>query len=262
MQCSVCGESSKIAFAGKILKTYQVNYYRCENCDFLQTEKPYWLEEAYASAISDLDLGPVNRAVRGARVVEGLIVSSLDPNASFIDWGGGYGVFTRLMRDLGYDFYWRDPFCQNLFAKHFVASLDRQYEALTCFEVFEHLDMPMGEIAKMAALTRNIIFTTLIPPLDIKQQEDWWYFAPEHGQHIAFYSLKALNWIANEIGLILSTDGSGLHMFSESPISPTLFKIIARNRRTAGMLRRLGRRKLQKGSLLMDDFRSVTGWDV
>lgn len=44
----------------------------------MQTEEPYWLAEAYSSAISDLDLGPVNRAITGARIVEGVIVLAFE----------------------------------------------------------------------------------------------------------------------------------------------------------------------------------------
>ncbi len=40
----------------------------------------------------------------------------MDP---FLDYAGGYGVFTRLMRDIGFDFYWHDPYTQNLFANGF-----------------------------------------------------------------------------------------------------------------------------------------------
>jgi 2-polyprenyl-3-methyl-5-hydroxy-6-metoxy-1,4-benzoquinol methylase len=130
----------------------------------MQTEEPYWLAEAYSSAISDLDLGPVNRAITGARIVEGVIVLAFDPNAKFVDWGGGYGVFTRLMRDKGYDFYWSDAYCQNLFAKHFVADADQSYEMMTCFEVFEHLVQPMAEIKVMLKMAPNILFTTQLPP--------------------------------------------------------------------------------------------------
>ena len=45
----------------------------------------------------------------------------------WIDIGGGYGVLTRLMCDIGIDFYWDDPYKENLFAKSFAASkLDKK----------------------------------------------------------------------------------------------------------------------------------------
>ncbi len=262
MQCRICHSTSEFIFKGKILQKYDVSYFRCPNCEFMQTEEPYWLAEAYSSAISDLDLGPVNRAITGARVVESTILLAFDPNARFIDWGGGYGVFTRLMRDKGYDFYWRDAYCQNLFAKHFVADADSGYELMTCFEVFEHLVQPMAEIEAMLKLSPNILFTTLLPPSRLHAATDWWYLTPEHGQHISIYSVPALQFIAGKFGLQLSTDGSGTHLLSQKPVSGRLFKAVVHDRRVSQVIRKIGRRKLRKGSLLMDDFRAVTGWKV
>ena len=262
MQCKICGSSSDLAFQGKVLRKYDVSYYRCIGCGFLQTEEPYWLAEAYSSAISDTDLGPVNRAVTGAQIVESLILLGFDPNARFIDWGGGYGVFTRLMRDIGYDFYWRDAYCQNLFAKQFVANDSGAYELMTSFEVFEHLAQPMSEIEAMLKLSPSILFTTQLPPARLEGVADWWYLAPENGQYIAIYSLPALNHIAKTFGLNLNSDGSAFHLLSPKTISDKMFRIIALNGRASKVIRSIQRRKLRKGSLLMDDFRAVTGWDV
>lgn len=117
MRCEAGSSRSERVFGGTVLKKYEVGYYECAQCGFIQTEDPYWLEEAYSNVISDGDLGPVNRAIIGSRNVEAVILTCFDPNAEFVDWGGGYGLFTRLMRDNGYDFYWHDTYCQNLFAK-------------------------------------------------------------------------------------------------------------------------------------------------
>jgi hypothetical protein len=262
MQCKICHSTSTFVFKGKVLQKYDVSYFRCPDCEFMQTEEPYWLAEAYSSAISDLDLGPVNRAITGARIVESTILLAFDPNARFIDWGGGYGVFTRLMRDMGYDFYWRDAYCENLFAKQFVADADSGYELLTCFEVFEHMVQPMAEIEAMLKLAPNILFTTLLPPSRLQSATDWWYLTPEHGQHISIYSLSALKFIAGKFGLHLSTDGSETHLLSRKQVSPKLFKAVVQNRRASQIIRKILRRKLRKKSLLMDDFRAVTGWKV
>lgn len=262
MQCKICGSPSDFVFYGQVLRKHDVAYYRCPKCEFMQTEEPYWLAEAYSSAISDLDLGPVNRAVTGSRLVEAIILLAFDPNAKFIDWGGGYGVFTRLMRDMGYDFYWRDAYCENLFAKQFVGQADHSYELMTSFEVFEHLVNPMTEIEAMLKIAPNILFTTELPPHRLQAGTDWWYLTPEHGQHVSIFSRPALEFIAQRFGLHLCTNGTSLHLLSRRPVSQRMFGLIARNRRIAKVVRSVGRRRLRKGSLLMDDFRAVTGWDV
>lgn len=262
MRCKICGSSVARIFAKQVLRKHDVAYYQCTSCRFIQTDDPYWLDEAYSAAISDLDLGPVNRAVTGAKVTEGVILAGFDPDAKFIDWGGGYGIFTRLMRDLGYDFYWSDRYCQNLFARQFVANAGTAYELMTSFEVFEHLVQPMDEISDMLKFSANILFTTLLqagPPQEI---EDWWYLSPEHGQHISLYAIESLRVIARTFDLHLSSDGVGTHLLSRKPFPDRTLKLITRNGLTAALLRRARRRRFRKDSLLLRDFRDVTGWNV
>ena len=195
-------------------------------------------------------------------MVEGVILAGFDPNARFIDWGGGYGVFTRLMRDIGYDFYWSDRYCQNLFAKQFAADPKQSYELLTAFEVFEHLVDPLSEISTMLARSRNILFTTVIPPSDPDKLANWWYLTLEHGQHVSLYSLKSLQLLAERFGLHLTSDGVDTHLLAVKPVSERLFKTIARDSKATWVLRRLKVRKLRPPSRLLPDFRAVTGWDV
>jgi len=40
-------------------------------------------------------------------------------NAKFLDYAGGYGVFVRLMGDIGFNYYWQDKFTPNLLSKGF-----------------------------------------------------------------------------------------------------------------------------------------------
>ncbi len=50
-------------------------------------------------------------------------------------------MFTRLMRDYGFDFLHYDKHTQNLFARGFEFH-DEKIEAITCFECFEHFVNP------------------------------------------------------------------------------------------------------------------------
>lgn len=118
--CCICKGSLIKNFSGLILQKYTVSYFKCEDCGFIQTEKPYWLIEAYQSAITDLDIGLICRNLQFSEILEKILLNnSIDPNRKFIDYGGGYGMFDRLMRDKGFDFYRQDIHCQNLFAMHF-----------------------------------------------------------------------------------------------------------------------------------------------
>lgn len=174
MRCRVCDGPLETLFRKPVLGKYDIAYHRCLRCGFVQTDEPHWLDESYASAINDRDIGLVSRAIRGASVVEGIILAGFDPNGSFVDWGGGYGLFVRMMRDLGYDFHWSDPHCQNLFAKQFVAQSGRTFDLLTAFEVFEHLPDPIAGIDAMLGLSRSILLSTMVPPTDVQVLSDWW----------------------------------------------------------------------------------------
>ena len=44
----MCNSNSDFVFSNKVLGKYDVAYYKCSNCESLQTETPYWLDEAYA----------------------------------------------------------------------------------------------------------------------------------------------------------------------------------------------------------------------
>src|SRR5258708_34063228 len=105
MKCKICQSGVTPAFSAKILRKYDTVYFRCGSCGFMQTEEPHWLKESYESAINEVDLGPVNRAITGSKLIEGVILSNFDTSANFVDFGAGYVVLVRLMRDRGFDFY-------------------------------------------------------------------------------------------------------------------------------------------------------------
>ena len=48
-----------------------------------------------------------------------LIYFLFNTKGQFLDYGVGYGVFVRLMRDIGFDYFWQDKYTENLFAQGF-----------------------------------------------------------------------------------------------------------------------------------------------
>jgi hypothetical protein len=259
VNCKICTSVTSVLFSTLVLNKYQVQYYRCPACGFVETETPYWLNESYVSAMNDIDLGPINRSLECARLAEGLILSSFDRNASFVDYGAGFGVFVRMMRDRGFDFYWHDRYCDNLFAKHFVAQAGTRYEMATAFEVFEHLVDPMIELEQLFAFSRTVLFSTLIVPPDVRSPGDWWYFSPEHGQHVSFYSVRSLELIAKRYGCQLYSDGLANHLLTDKPISERVFRHFTRGSLLSRLARRVMRQTMRKKSLLSDDFFKVSG---
>ena len=216
MQCKICDSKTKISFNSLVLKKYSVDYFHCSNCGFLQTEEPYWLNEAYESAINLSDTGLIERNLSFSKALSVFIYFNFKKDAKFLDYAGGYGIFTRLMRDIGFDFYWHDPHTKNLLAKGFEIDIKSKdvYELITAFEVFEHLINPKAEIEKMLLLTDTIMFSTQLIPDEVPDPNSWWYYGFEHGQHISFYSNKTCHWLAEHYKLNYYFV-SGIHLLSK-----------------------------------------------
>ena len=218
MKCNICKNEASILFNDLVLNKYKVDYFKCSNCGFIQTEKPYWLNEAYGNAITDLDIGLVSRNLIYSDLLEKIIKNNFNYKGKFLDYAGGYGLFVRLMRDKGFDFYWEDKYCKNIFAKNFdVHGLKKKnrFDLITAFELFEHLANPINELKKMLKYSDVIIFSTeLQPEKKINNANDWWYFAQETGQHISFYSKETLQYIANNNSLFLYSK-ENLHVLSK-----------------------------------------------
>lgn len=119
MTCKICNQQTKTLFRAKIMNKYEISYFYCEYCGFLQTEEPYWLNKAYSESINISDIGYLQRNIHLAQKITILLSLFFDKNGKFLDYAGGYGVFVRLMRDIGFDFYWDDKYTPNLFAKGF-----------------------------------------------------------------------------------------------------------------------------------------------
>lgn len=222
--CKICGSERKKIFEKKILEKYDVSYFKCSECGFIQTEKPHWFKEAYSSAITSLDIGLVGRNIYYSNIVEDILYKYFVKNARFLDFAGGYGMFTRIMRDKGFDFFREDKYCENLFAKHFDISdlpeKDRKFELVTAFELMEHIKEPFKELDYIFSMTSSFLFSTeLIPEHDL---ESWWYLGTEHGQHISFYTKKSLKRIAEKYNKNYYSSGS-LHLITNKKI-PTIFK--------------------------------------
>jgi len=214
--CKICNSTTDKIYSGIVLQKYEADYYKCRSCAFIQTSQPVWIEEAYSSAITSLDIGLIGRNLELKDQVAKIIDKLFPENKTMLDYGGGYGLFVRLMRDMGYDFYRQDIYCENLFAKSFdITDLtSTKFDLLTTFEVFEHLIHPVDEIAKMFSFSDTLIFSTVLAPDTTEDFKSWWYVSPLTGQHIAFYNIKTLEFLAKKFNKQVYSNGVNLHIFT------------------------------------------------
>ena len=203
--CRVCGKESEPLFSELVLKKYQVQYYQCTSCEYVQTENPYWLDEAYGEAIKYSDVGLLNRNLICMKKTLSWLYLFNNPKGRFLDYAGGLGIFTRLMRDQGIDFYHNDPYAENIFAHKHSAELQGQFEAIAMFECFEHWVEPTKEIELLFKHTNTLIFSTGV--VGKNPSPSWDYFGFPHGQHVGIASRKAIEYLAKKLDKQYYHDG-------------------------------------------------------
>ena len=224
--CKICSSNVDQAFGAIILQKYNADFLYCDRCGFLQIDDPLWLQEAYKNPINICDTGIISRNIYFSKFSSILITLIYGKNGQFLDYGGGYGIFTRVMRDIGFDYYWYDPFSNNLLAKGFEYDLnDQQISLVTSWECFEHFENPLNDLNNILSISKNILFSTELLPEPIPSPNSWDYYGLEHGQHISFYSRRTLKYLAELYGLNFYTNGT-IHLFTEKRLNRFIFHSI------------------------------------
>lgn len=217
---------------GVLLGHRQVTYQRCSGCHSILLPDPDWLDEAYSHAISALDVGLLERCQQLASLTTALLTAQRLSRGRFLDFAGGYGTLTRLMRDRGFDFLHVDPYCSNIFAGGHEGALSERYDLVTAFEVLEHLADPVRELASVAVATDLLLVTTQVVPEPPPAVGDWAYYACETGQHITFYAVAGLRALAERLDMRLATSGRLVHLFHRRPLRAAT-RLLLRDERLA-----------------------------
>jgi hypothetical protein len=264
MKCRYCGAPAAQVARQRLLR-HDVDYFLCGECELLQTEEPYWLEEAYSFAISQLDTGAVQRNLDLSRLTLVLaLLLGLEPSAPCLDYGGGHGLFARMMRDLGLDFRWCDKYAENLYARGFDGDVARRHRLVTAIEVWEHLANVAEELERLFAPRHDFVFVATV--LHEGHRPGWWYYVLETGQHISFYSRRTMQLIAERFGYdVIVGPEHTLFVRSDLRLGRARAKLIERLLQQPsralhlalllppGVLRRLGRFQ----SRVLDDFDAI-----
>lgn len=224
--CRCCKKNlNNQLFSAEILKK-KIAYFECYNCGYVQTEEPFWLKDAYSSAINNSDTGIMSRNLYNVSLVLATLTLMKSRSYPVVDYAGGHGFLVRLLRDIGVDAFWSDPYCENLVARGFEFENKNKAELVTAFESFEHFLNPFDEMTKLLDIAPNILLTTNIIPDPAPKPSDWWYYGLDHGQHIGFYRLRTLKYLANKFNLNLISDGLCRHFFSKKKYSFHSWRIL------------------------------------
>jgi len=231
--CRLCSGDTEPAFKCLVLESYNVEYLKCRQCGSLQTERPYWLAEAYSTGnLVDTDTGSVLRNLNSQAVIFAATkILGLSRTSSIVDIGGGVGMLTRLLRDQGFDARWSDAYASNNMARGFDDD-GSDVDIVCSFEVAEHLADPATELAGMFRRRAKLVVVGTETYRD--QDKDWWYISPWSGQHIFFYSERGMSFLAEEFGYCYERIGS-LHFFTQRPITKTQGRLLWRAVSPAGL---------------------------
>ena len=84
----LCGGQAGKVFDATVLRRHPTAYFRCTICGFVQTQEPFWLEQAYSDAISAADTGIVTRNIYLMKVVAVLLRLFRMHAGTYLDYGG------------------------------------------------------------------------------------------------------------------------------------------------------------------------------
>jgi hypothetical protein len=235
--CRVCNSFASKRFTSEILDL-TIQYFECTNCGYLQTESPFWLEQAYNNAINDSDTGILWRNRINSHIVIMTILSLGITKDLVVDFAGGYGLLVRELRDYGVNALWRDEYCTNLVAKGFE-HMDESAALVTAFEVFEHFVNPMESLELMLSFAPSVLLSTEILPTPAPLPDKWWYYGQEHGQHIGFFRIQTLINMTDRLGYRLLTDGKKYHLITRHSLPGKIWNLLIKSRLLAPFLIRL-----------------------
>jgi hypothetical protein len=257
--CRACGGVTAPFADAVVMGSTPAHFERCGSCGMVMAAEPDWLEAAYSAAITSLDIGLLDRCLLLANVTCAVLRSERLRDGRFLDWAGGYGTLTRLMRDRGYDFSHWDPLAENVFARgHDDRAPEQQrFDLVTGFEVLEHLVDPVEELADVARGTDRLLMTTQLLPEPVPAPGEWWYYTLETGQHISLYTRESVQRLARRLGFDGAVSGQFLHLFHRGPVSATTRALVRRPQIAYG-LGLLASVPDRRHSLLGDDLSGLT----
>jgi Methyltransferase domain len=198
-----------------------VLYRKCQSCGFIFTSffdtftPAQWGEHVYNDEYKVVD-GEFEsiRPAYDAKAVRSYL-GDLKAGAIGLDFGGGNGRTASLLRAAGWKFDCYDPFGLD----DLKAERIGRYNLCTAFEVFEHLPEPSKTLAMVLEHTAPgpLLFMVGTALTDGHVTEanrlNWFYAGPRNG-HISLFSRKALQLLAEQHGLELTSVAQCMHFMS------------------------------------------------
>lgn len=213
-ECPICNSPANMLFSVMVQGENRSELNSCSICEFAFYPDQNWISKSFSDELNSLDVGATDRTIIAADYLSVVLKSQKLSHGMFLDYGGGYGLLSRIMRDRGFNFENFDPYTRQIFptsGQQSDSPLEQKYDAVTLIEVTLHFEDPVKEFKKLLEMSDIVLFTAVLT--DEKLDSDWWYLSLETGQHIALFSKKTLSALAEKLDVKLTTDGKFFHIF-------------------------------------------------
>lgn len=197
-----------------------IYYARCDSCGFaFAPELHGWSLDQFSSQIYNegyVEVDPDYVTARPSANADHLVrlMGASGKEIRHLDYGGGHGLLSDLLRDAGWQSRSYDPFVDRAVTP---ADLGK-FDLVTAYEVFEHVPDVRGLALNLASLLREqggvVLFSTLISDGNIspRQRITWWYASPRNG-HISLFTRRSLQVLAERTGLSFGSFNANFHAF-------------------------------------------------
>jgi len=239
--CPVCGQRCSLLDVVDLNKACEtwlrlagipIYYAICGDCGFcFAPEFGDWSVEEFEARIYNKDyilVDPdyVEKRPRGNAAMLLSMFAGQDTAIRHLDYGGGNGLLSRLLRESNWNSSTYDPFVDR---QRPVDSLGK-FNLITAFEVFEHVPNAQELMTNLRTLLSPdglILFSTLLSDgnIEAKKRLNWWYASPRNG-HVSLFSRKSLEILAHNSNWKFGSFSTGFHAFCASVPPPWAAHVI------------------------------------
>lgn len=195
-RCQLCKTSVQFQFSRKTPSNDSVNYFKCDDCGALQTDSPNQNSETSRHSLAFFDSSKAYRALADYFVVRRIHqILGVNQNDRCVDYRGGNGLFSRIMRDTGYNYFSHSSQDNRDNYNGFVwREINRPVRLVTILNHASEFPTTSSEWETIFSTGADLVIGST--PLFDDQGENWRHLDDVQGQNGFFYSSKSLSLVA------------------------------------------------------------------